>query len=109
MEAGDACSLPLPLGHRMGCGETQLQGGLAGEGPSCGAELPAPLHDLPQDQVSLCVHQCPPSVCVSLLHRVAGHHSAWGSLLHHVSGHRSARVSILHALITCDHTVRGSC
>ena len=84
-------------------------GGVAGEGGTCGTELLAPLQDLPQYQVSQCVHQCSPSVCGSLLHRVAGHHSAWDSLLHRVAGHRRACVSIPHALLIRDHPVRGSC
>ena len=50
VEARDACRMPLPLGHRMGCGEARLPGGVAGEGLPCGTELPAPLPDLPPDQ-----------------------------------------------------------
>ena len=108
MEVGDACLMPLPLGHRLGCGEAQLQGGVAGEAPPCGAGLLAPLQYLPQDQASQCVHQCSPSVSGRLLHRVARHHSAQGSLLHSVAGHRMVCVSIPHVLSICDHPVRGS-
>ena len=52
MEVGDAFRLPLPLGHRLGCGEAKLPGGVAGEGGTCGTELLAPLQDLPQDHAS---------------------------------------------------------